>query len=47
MSPDISHMWVGWSGVGEERLEVSGGEPKACVLPLTLVWFDVIFICSC
>lgn len=25
----------------------SGGEPKACVLPLTLVWMDVIIICLC
>jgi hypothetical protein len=24
----------------------SGGEPKACVLPLSLVWFDII-ICLC
>jgi hypothetical protein len=52
--PRLSGMeWCGWreaevsGGVGEGRLEVSGGEPKACILPLTLVWFDIIIICSC
>jgi hypothetical protein len=36
---------VEWCVGGGGRLDVSGDEAKACVLPLTVVWFVVIGLC--